>query len=73
MSVSTQINRIQKNVTDTLQIIENAGVTVGQGSDALPAAASALVGRMSKTATIRSGTDAPDNSLGVDGDVYLML
>lgn len=73
MSVSTQINRIRKNVTDTLQIIENAGVTVGQGSDALPAAASALVGRMSKTATIRSGTDAPDNSLGVDGDVYLML
>ena len=73
MSVSTQIDRIRKNVTDTLQIIENAGVTVGQGSDALPAAASALVGRMSKTATIRSGTDAPDNSLGVDGDVYLML
>lgn len=73
MSVSTQINRIRKNVTDTLQIIENAGVTVGQGSDALPAAASALVGRMSKTATIRSGTDVPDNSLGVDGDVYLML
>lgn len=73
MSVSTQINRIRKNVTDTLQIIKNAGVTVGQGSDALPAAASALVDKMSKTATIRSGSGTPDNNLGVDGDIYLML
>ena len=71
--LQTKVNRIRKNVTDTLQIIKNAGVTVGQGSDALPAAASALVDKMSKTATIRSGSGAPDDSLGVDGDIYLML
>lgn len=42
MSVQSEINRIQKNVTDTLQTIADTGVTVGEGSDALPAAAAAL-------------------------------
>ncbi len=42
MSVQSEINRIRKNVTDTLQVIADTGVTVGEGSDALPAAAKAL-------------------------------
>ena len=42
MSIQSEIDRIKKNVDDTLGIIGDTGVTVGAGSDALPAAARAL-------------------------------
>lgn len=42
MSVQSEIDRIKKNVNDTLKTISDTGVTVGAGSDALPAAAAAL-------------------------------
>lgn len=42
MSVQGEIDRIKKNVNDTLKAIGDTGVTVGTGSDALPAAARAL-------------------------------
>lgn len=42
MSIQSEIDRIKKNVDDTLGIIGDTGVTVGAGSEALPAAARAL-------------------------------
>ena len=42
MSVQSEIDRIKKNVNDTLKTISDTGVTVGAGSDSLPAAAQAL-------------------------------
>ena len=42
MSVQSEIDRIKKNVNDTLKTISYTGVTVGAGSDSLPAAAAAL-------------------------------
>ena len=42
MSVQSEIDRIKKNVNDTLKTISDTGVTVGAGSDSLPAAAAAL-------------------------------
>ena len=42
MSVQSEIDRIRKNVNDTLKTISDTGVTVGAGSDALPVAAAAL-------------------------------
>jgi hypothetical protein len=42
MSVQSEIDRIKKNVDDTLKAISDTGVQVGMGSDALPAAARAL-------------------------------
>lgn len=42
MSIQSEITRISGNVADTLDKIAATGVTVGEGSDALPAAAQAL-------------------------------
>lgn len=42
MSVQSEIDRIRKNVNDTLKTISDTGVTVGAGSDSLPTAAAAL-------------------------------
>lgn len=42
MSVQSEIERISNNVQSTLNTIAETGVEVGQGSDALPAAAAAL-------------------------------
>lgn len=38
MSVQSEIDRIKKNVNETLKTISDTGVTVGAGSDSLPAA-----------------------------------
>ena len=45
MSVQSEIDRIRKNVNDTLKTISDTGVTVGAGSDSLPAAAAALANK----------------------------
>lgn len=42
MSIQSEITRISGNVQDALDKIAATGVTVGEGSDALPAAAQAL-------------------------------
>lgn len=42
MSIQSEINRINNNVQNTLNAIAETGVTVGAGSNALPAAAAAL-------------------------------
>lgn len=42
MSVQSEIDRIKKNVNETLKTISDTGVTVGAGSDSLPTAAAAL-------------------------------
>lgn len=42
MSIQSEIDRISNNVNNALSTIAETGVEVGQGSDALPAAAAAL-------------------------------
>lgn len=69
MSVQGEIDRIKKNVNDTLKAIWDTGVTVGTGSDALPAAARALANekqnKLTGTAGQFVGFDAPGNATPV--------
>ena len=55
MSVQGEIDRIKKNVNDTLKAIGDTGVTVGAGSDALPAAARALANEKQNKLTGMAG------------------
>ena len=61
MSVQSEINRIRKNVTDTLQVIADTGVTVGEGSDALPAAAKALAEKAANSLDTSDATASANN------------
>lgn len=69
MSVQTEIDRIKKNVNDTLQAIGDTGVQVGTGSDALPASARALANekqnKLTGTAGQFVGFDASGNATPV--------
>jgi hypothetical protein len=64
MSVQGEIDRIKKNVNDTLKAIGDTGVTVGAGSDALPAAARALANEKQNKLT---GTAGQFVGFGADG------
>lgn len=81
MSIQTEINRINKNVQDTLSTIAETGVEVGSGSDALPAAAAALanekanVSHTQAASTITAGTFAGQvvaNASGQAAGTYLL-
>lgn len=69
MSVQSEIDRIKKNVDDTLKAISDTGVQVGMGSDALPAAARALANekqdKLTGTAGQFVGFDASGNATPV--------
>lgn len=70
MSVQGEIDRIKKNVNDTLKAIGDTGVTVGTGSDALPAAARALAtdkqDKLTGTAGQFVGFDEKGNAIPQD-------
>ena len=70
MSVQSEIDRIKKNVNETLKTISDTGVTVGAGSDSLPAAAAALANKkqdkLSGTAGQVVGFDADGNAVAQD-------
>ena len=55
MSIQNEIDRIKKNVDDTLKAISDTGVQVGTGSDALPAAARALANEKQNKLTGTAG------------------
>lgn len=63
MSIQSEIDRIRKNVNDTLSTIEETGVNVGTGSDALPAAASGLANEKQDKLTGSQG-----QFVGFDGE-----
>lgn len=69
MSVQSEIDRIKKNVDDTLKAIGDTGVQVGTGSDALPTAARALANekqnKLTGTAGQFVGFDASGNATPV--------
>ena len=65
MSVQGEIDRIKKNVDDTLKTIGDTGVTTGTGSDALPAAARALANEKQNKLT---GTVGKFVGFGADGN-----
>ena len=69
MSIQNEIDRIKKNVDDTLKAISDTGVKVGTGSDALPAAARALANekqnKLTGTAGQLVGFDAFGNATPV--------
>lgn len=69
MSVQSEIDRIKKNVDDTLKAISDTGVQVGMGSDALPAAARALANekqdKLTGTAGQLVGFDVSGNATPV--------
>jgi len=69
MSIQSEINRIKGNVNTTLNTIAETGVSVGSGSDALPAAAAALANqkqdKLTFDATPTAGSTNPVTSGGV--------
>lgn len=69
MSVQSEIDRIKKNVDDTLKAISDTGVQVGTGSDALPAAARTLANekqdKLTGTAGQLVGFDVSGNATPV--------
>lgn len=66
MSIQSEITRISGNVQTTLDKIAATGVTVGEGSDALPAAAEALaVSKQDKITA--SGILSGNGSGGITG------
>lgn len=66
MSIQSEITRISGNVQDALDKIAATGVTVGEGSDALPAAAEALaVSKQDKITA--SGILSGNGSGGITG------
>lgn len=64
MSVQSEIDRIKKNVDDTLKAISDTGVQVGTGSDALPAAARALANEKQDKLTGTAGQLVGFNASG---------
>lgn len=66
MSIQSEITRISGNVQTTLDKIAATGVTVGEGSDALPAAAEALAASKQDKITA-SGILSGDGSGGITG------
>lgn len=66
MSIQSEINRINNNVQSTLSTIAETGVSVGTGSDALPAAAAALA---NEKAPINHGHSASEVTFS-DGDTF---
>ena len=64
MSVQGEIDRIKNNVNDTLKAIGDTGVTVGTGSDALPAAARALANEKQNNLTGTAGQFVGFDSAG---------
>lgn len=66
MSIQSEITRISGNVADTLDKIAATGVTVGEGSDALPDAAQALAATKQDKITA-SGILSGNGSGGITG------
>ena len=66
MSIQSEITRINGNVQTTLDKIAATGVPVGEGSDALPAAAEALAASKQDKITAK-GILAGDGSGGITG------
>ena len=67
MSVQSEIERINSNVQTTLNTIAEAGVSVGNTSDALPAAAAALANeKADKTKRVSITLSAANWTEGVD-------
>ena len=66
MSIQSEITRINGNVQTTLDKIAATGVPVGEGSDALPAAAEALAASKQDKITA-SGILSGDGSGGITG------
>lgn len=66
MSIQSEITRISGNVADALDKIAATGVTVGEGSDALPAAVQALASTKQDKITA-SGILSGNGSGGITG------
>ena len=73
MSIQSEINRIKGNVNTTLNTIAETGVTVGSGSDALPAAAAALANEKQDKLTFDTTPKANSTNPVTSGGVYTAL
>lgn len=76
MSIQSEIERIRSNVRDALETIAGTGVTVGSGSDALPAAASAMAAQKQTKARVDgrklifpASAGAKQNTVSAEGAV----
>ena len=72
MSIQSEITRLQNAKTSISQAIAGKGVNVGD-ADTIDAYATAREEIQVADATIYTGSAAPDNSMGKDGDLYIMV
>ena len=72
MSIQSEITRIHNAKTSISQAIAGEGVSVND-NDTIDAYATAIEQIQVADATIYKGSAAPDNSMGKDGDLYIMV
>ena len=72
MSIQSEITRLQNAKTSISQAIAGKGVNVGD-ADTIDAYATAIEQIQVADSTIYTGSAAPDNSMGKDGDLYIMV
>lgn len=70
MSIQAQIDRIALNIESAYSAASSKGANVpdSKNSDNLTACINSI-----EFITIRSGAGEPDNSVGNDGDIYLLM
>ena len=72
MSIQSEITRLQNAKTSISQAITSKGVSVGD-ADPIDAYATARDQIQVADATIYTGSAAPEDSIGKDGDLYIMI
>ena len=72
MSIQSEITRLQHAKTSISQAITGKGVSVSD-SDTIDAYATAINQIEVADATIYTGSTTPSDSIGKDGDLYIMI
>ena len=72
MSIQSEITRLQHAKTSISQAITGKGVSVND-NDTIDAYATAIEQIQAAAATIYTGSTTPSNSVGKDGDLYIMI
>ena len=72
MSIQSETTRLQHAKTSISQAIAGKGVSVND-NDTIDAYATAIEQIQVADATIYTGSTTPSNSVGKDGDLYIMI
>lgn len=70
MSVQSEIDRINSNITSVYSVLSDIGATLPdeQNSDNLPGTVSSIA-----VVHVFTGSSDPSSDIGVDGDIYIKM